>query len=86
MIATAVASDWNCPGGDVVIATAGGLVYPNPSLINVIVLTPKLVVIPLLNFAVSPKPANVSVAIYPSSSALLSISVILVSMTASSYS
>ena len=56
--------------GDVLIATAGGLVYPNPSLINVIVLTPKLVVIPLLNVAVSPIPANVSVAIYPSSSAL----------------
>ena len=53
------------PCGDVLIATAGGLVYPNPSLINVIVLTPKLVVIPLLNVAVSPIPANVSVAIYP---------------------
>ena len=63
------------------IATAGGLVYPNPSLINVIVLTPKLVVIPLLNVAVSPTPANVSVAMYPSSSALLSISSIPVSYT-----
>ena len=80
----AFASD--IPVGDVLIATAGGLVYPNPSLIKVIVLTPKLVVIPLLNLAVSPTPASVSVAIYASSSALLSISSILVSMTACSYS
>ena len=86
VIATAVAFASVDPLGDVLIATAGGLVYPNPSLISVIVLTPPSVVIPLLNDAVTPTPANVSVAIYPSSSALLSISVILVSMTASSYS
>ena len=40
VIATAVAFATDNPLGDVLIATAGGLVYPNPSLISVIVLTP----------------------------------------------
>ena len=51
VIATAVAFARDIPVGDVLIATAGGLVYPNPSLISVIVFTP-LVLKPAENAAV----------------------------------
>ena len=47
VIATAVAFAAEPPCGEVLIATTGGLEYPKPSLINVIVLTPLLVVIPV---------------------------------------
>ena len=52
VIATAVAFASTDPLGDVLIATAGGLVYPNPSLISVIVFTAPDVLIPLIYDAV----------------------------------
>ena len=47
VIATAVAFASAIPLGEVLIATAGGLEYPKPSLINVIILTPLLVLLEL---------------------------------------
>ena len=52
VIATAVAFASVDTLGDVVIATAGGLLYPNQSLTSVIVFTPLVALTPAENAAV----------------------------------